>query len=127
MISFQSRHSQRLGATLALFAMLLIAMMPTIARAIAIATGDGAMFQTICTHGAAKLVLDPSMVDGDQSDVSNLDKCGYCTMHQSLPFVALSVVSALHLHYTYELPERFYSAAAKSYAWNSAQARAPPA
>jgi hypothetical protein len=114
---------------MAMFAMLLVALMPTISRATAAANGDAAMFQELCTSGRVKRVIDDAAANSPAHKlVQHLESCGYCIAFghdAALPPPLRAEVAPL-IAFVQEMPARFYSATPKRHAWSSVQARAPP-
>jgi hypothetical protein len=126
---FHRRQLQRVCAALALFAILLVALMPTIARAVAAAKGESLMIQELCSaQGGKRLVLNVELDDALHGSATHLEKCGYCALLTQQP-IASNPNAATYAPLpkaTQELPARFYNAAPKLHAWRTAQPRAPP-
>jgi Protein of unknown function (DUF2946) len=123
------RSAQRVTAIFAIFAMLFVALMPTVSRAVALINGDATMFQTLCASGSVKLV----MVDARASDpahqlAKHMESCGYCVAfgHDAALLPTPNSDDMPLMAYRHEMPARFYSAAPKLHAWSNSQARAPP-
>jgi Protein of unknown function (DUF2946) len=120
------RRHRRLTAWIALLAMLAIALVPTVSRAMAFATGSPSWAE-ICTPQGMKLV---AAVDGDEAPVqtgAHLDHCALCGLSSdgAAPLPALPVPLQLPVG-SAEVPRLFLQAAHTLHAWRSAQPRAPP-
>ncbi|MBL8324268.1 MAG: DUF2946 family protein [Rubrivivax sp.] len=129
-----------LGAWMALTAMLALAALPTVSRALAFADGD-LRWAEVCTASGMKLapvaVLgdvapstgDTTILPGDDGPAmgsSHLEHCSYCGFSGGaapLPAAAASVVTAPALHLP---PALFLQAPRTLFAWRGAQPRAPP-
>jgi hypothetical protein len=129
-----------LGAWLALAAMLALALLPTVSRALAFANGD-VRWAEVCTAGGMKLapVAAPGDIalsrgstsglhgdDGPALGSSHLEHCSYCGLSGGaapLPATAASVITAPAGHAP---PALFLQAPRTLFAWRSAQPRAPP-
>jgi Protein of unknown function (DUF2946) len=122
-------YIKRITALLAIFAMLLVALMPTVSRAAALINGDATMLQALCTGGSTKYVVSDSLSSDPTHQIAkHMESCGYCIAFGDDAALLLTTISHTNSLTTFqhEMPARFYSAASKLHAWNNAQARAPP-
>lgn len=135
------RFRKRLHAWLAIFAMLISALAPSMSRAMA--SGEQALLLDICSaSGVHQIVLtgaeaamyagpglsDAGNADGDPSDLS-LSACPYCFTHagsvalpgfEATPSMTIATGEDL-------LPPLFFSAPRTLFAWSPSRPRAPPA
>lgn len=121
-----ARLHRRLTAWIALLAMLAFALVPTVSRAMAFASGSS-NWAEICTPQGMKLV---AAVDGDQAPVqagASLDHCALCGLSTdgAAPLPAVPAALPLPLGSAH-VPQLFLLAAHTLFAWRSAQPRAPP-
>jgi hypothetical protein len=119
-------------AWLAIVAMLALAMLPTVSRAMA-AQGDGSSWAEICTaQGMKRVALDsqpgePAQPAVPESASGHLDHCPFCGLSAQAVHVPPAPppvldVSAAAGH----LPPLFLQAPRTLFAWCRAQPRAPP-
>lgn len=122
------RRHHRLIAWIALVAMLALALVPTISRAMAYANG-GSGWAEICTPQGMQWVS----ADGERSSTPpdgtppQVDHCHFCQLASvgaaplpaSAPTLALPLAGA-------EPPRLFLQAARTLHAWRTAQPRGPP-
>ncbi len=106
--------------------MLAFALVPTLSRAMALATGNSAWAE-ICTPQGMKLV---ATADGDEVPAqagTHLDHCALCGLSTdgAAPLPAAQAALLLPVGGA-EVPRLFLQAAHTLFAWRSAQARAPP-
>ena len=106
--------------------MLAFALVPTVSRAMAFATGSSSWAE-ICTPQGMKLV---AAVDGDEAPVqagAHLDHCALCGLSTdgAAPLPATPAPLQLPVG-SAEVPRLFLQAAHTLFAWRSAQPRAPP-
>jgi Protein of unknown function (DUF2946) len=128
--SFKPQHLRRI-CWLALSAMLALALLPAVSRAMAAATGQ-ASWAEVCTPlgvRAVALAEADSGVDNPPSGSAgaSLEHCPYCAssaLSLGMPPAALSVDRLLAQGA--ELPALFLQATHTLHAWRSAQPRAPP-
>lgn len=126
-----TKSMHRLAARIALFAVLLAALAPSISHAIASAKGVPNGWMEVCTVEGAKLV----QVDAGQPATPapaekslHFEHCPFCISHavaMGIPStnpIALPVVAG-----TPVVPVLFYQASHPLFAWTAAQPRAPPA
>jgi Protein of unknown function (DUF2946) len=124
------RLRRRFAAWLALVAMLLGALAPTLAQA-RLGGGDRADWLEICTTtGMAWVKADTGEVarptDGQPADSGSGMHCPWCTLHggaSGLPPVQAVAVAPAPLA---ELPPAFYLAPLTDTVWATARSRAPP-
>ena len=123
------RHLPSL-AWIALLAMLLLALLPTLSRAMAVAQGESAVWAEICTaQGMKRVALDSQTSDPAAPEAAggHLDHCPFCSLCAQavgMPPAPLVVrdVSATAEH----VPPLFLQAPRTLFAWRRAQPRAPP-
>jgi len=125
------RRRLRPFAFIALVAMMALALLPTISRALAFGSGDTSLAQ-ICTPKGMKTVVfdlagadEPSPVQDPAA--AHLVDCPYCTLgadHAPLPLAA-ATTSAMAAPAD-AVPRLFLHAPRTLFAWASAQPRAPP-
>lgn len=124
------RLRRRFAAWLAMVAMLLAALAPTIAQA-RIAGGDRADWLEICTTtGMVWVKVDADQpvqkADAQPAGADASPHCPWCTLHggaSGLPPVVAVPVLPLPLA---ELPPAFYRAPLTDTVWATARSRAPP-
>lgn len=128
---FLTRLHRRFTAWVALFALVLGALAPTVTQAM-VAGGDRADWLQVCSvSGMVWVKADTGEVRDHQPDssapVSDASQhCPWCTLHggaAGLPVVALHLDLPPRLS---DLPPAFYSAPLAATAWAPAQSRAPP-
>jgi hypothetical protein len=125
----RKRPTQRVIALLAMFAMLLVALMPTVSRAVTLINGDATMFQDLCSGSGVKRVMtDASLADPAHQLAKHLESCGYCVAFGNdvamLPIANTYATTLMAL--SHEMPARFCRATPKLHVWSNTQARAPP-
>lgn len=109
-----------------MLAVLAFALVPTVSRAMAFASGSSGWAE-ICTPQGMKQV---AAVDGDPAPVqagANLDHCALCGLSTDAAAPLSAVPLPLRLPVgSAEVPSLFLQAAHTLHAWRSAQPRAPP-
>ncbi|WP_168734212.1 DUF2946 domain-containing protein [Pseudothauera nasutitermitis] len=126
---FRNALQLRTGALIAIFAVLLGALAPTVSRALlADARGDSAWMEVCTPDGMMQVAVGAGGTDGPGDAAGSMDACAYCCPHAGsfalLPQVAqgwqLSAVTAdVHARSPSVVPR------AQS-AWAPLQPRAPP-
>ncbi|MBL8315367.1 MAG: DUF2946 domain-containing protein [Rubrivivax sp.] len=127
------RHLPSL-AWFALVAMLALAMLPTVSRAMASAQGDGGGWVEVCTaQGMVRMALEGTADDLPHGPASpgsasgHLDHCPYCSLSAHAVGLPPAPPPALGLSAgAGHLPPLFLLAPRTLFAWSSAQPRAPP-
>ncbi len=124
-----SPASRRLAAGLALFAMLLAALAPTLTHALAAANDQHVRWTAVCTADGARLVPVPTDADGVPVAPKShqADHCPYCAPHApdaAPPPAPASVAAAVFA--SDPVPVLFLLAPRPLFAWAAAQPRAPP-
>lgn len=122
-----SVHHRHITAWIAIVAMLALALMPTLSRAMAFADGSG-RWAEVCTPQGMKLVATADRGDEVPQATLQLDHCGFCSLATdgaaplppAVPVLALPVTRAA-------VPALFLHAPRTLHAWAHAQPRAPPA
>lgn len=124
---FWTRLHRNTATWLALIAVLAFALAPTVSRAMAYANGE-ATWAEVCTPLGMKLKAVADV--GEESPAAQagaLEHCGYCAFSAGaapLPTAAAQVWPAAAA--AGALPALFLQAPRTLFAWQSAQARAPP-
>lgn len=122
------KSTNKLTAWLAILAMLMLSLAPSISSALDNERDASGFWGEICTSVGSKFVrndqnADPAKPVGKHL---NLEHCAYCAMHadHALPPAPASAV-ALTLPVS-SAPKLFYLAPTPLFAWSAAQPRAPP-
>jgi len=119
----------KLTACIAIFAILLLSLAPSISSALN-RNNQAMKFGTeICTAQGSIIKLVQIANSKTDSDIgSHVQTCAYCTLHAAkhvtLSTFAVNVVAALQSE---TFPQLFYLAPNPLFAWLSSQPRAPPA
>lgn len=124
---FLSKIVRRLSLRLALCAILMNALLPTITHALR-ADGAGAWTE-ICTVLGAKWVSTNPTDSGAPAPatVLPLDDCPYCALQAGMPFLPPAPTTTLLASAPqFALPLLFLAASRTPHAWVAAQPRAPP-
>lgn len=125
-----TRTTHRFAAWLAMLAMLLGALAPTVAQAVVAAQGGPGWVQVCSASGMVWVQAD--VIDGDNV-VADVGKsmadasrhCPWCNLHGAVGLPPASVHTPLLAHGAEPLPEPFRSALPAP-PWPAAQSRAPP-
>ena len=122
------RASRVLTSWIAVVAILMAALAPSISHALS--AKNGASLIEVCTALGAKWV-QPDGSSKDQAPASGgvhpFEHCPYCSVHaNAVGIPAAPVVPALAISSSDLLPTAFLAAPHTLYAWVSAQPRAPP-
>ena len=125
-----TRTTHRLAAWLAMLAMLLGALAPTVAQAVVAAQGGPGWVQVCSASGMVWVQTDA--IDGDNA-VADVGKsmadasrhCPWCNLHGAVGLPPASVQTPLLAPGAEPLPEPFRSALPAP-PWPAAQSRAPP-
>ena len=122
------RASRVLTSWVALLAILMAALAPSISHALS--AKNSASLIEVCTALGAKWV-QPDGSSADQApasgDVHPFEHCPYCTLHaKDIAIPVAPVVPALAISSSDLLPTAFLAEPRTLYAWASAQPRAPP-
>lgn len=129
-----TRYTRLLTAWMALFAILLVALAPSISHAFAskIVSSSSAQTVEICTVSGVKQVSVPS--DGVLKPFSTVkhdqhfEDCPFCRIHGDTPGPAPAAVAVrLSTDASFPRPLLFYQALRLLFAWAPPQSRAPPA
>lgn len=119
-------------AWIAILVVLAMALVPTLARALAHSQGEGTQWVEVCTSQGMKLVAvtehDGPAAPGEAPPLSHLEHCPFCTLGQGwapLPVRAFEL-APLAVAGT-PVPERFLQAPRTAHAWRTACPRGPPA
>ena len=122
------RASRALTSWIAVLAILMAALAPSISHALG--AKNGASWIEVCTSVGAKWV-QPDGSSTDQApasgDVHPFEHCPYCSLHANaiaIPAAPVGLSPALSLSDL--LPTAFLAAPRTLYAWVTAQPRAPP-
>jgi hypothetical protein len=122
---------RRMTAWIAIFAILLAALAPSISQAVNVARGSSANWIEICTASGFKLAKISGTQDpGSQTpghDGTHFKRCPFCCPHAGSaglpPSVNLALPSA---DGALSLPSLFYQSPQPLFTWAAAQSRAPP-
>lgn len=120
-------HHRRLTAWIAIVAMLALALVPTISRAMAYASGGSAWAEVCTPQGMQRVFADGERMGTPPDGMPQIDPCHFCPLAaagaaplpMAAPALALPPAGA-------ELPSLFPQAARTLHAWRSAQPRGPP-
>lgn len=126
---FAAPRHRRLGAWIALVAMLAFALMPTLSRALAFSGSGNAAWAEICTpQGMKWLSSAPAAADpGAPPQALPLDPCSFCSLASAGAAPPPGVPQVLHLPLRSAAPPALFLHAPHAlHAWASAQPRAPP-
>lgn len=128
-MSFLRLH-RRISGWLALLAVLLGALAPTVSQAM-VASGDRAQWIEVCsvsgmTWVRADLADAATDVDGGSPASEISPHCPWCMLHGGVAGLPPAADQALPLARQTDLPAAFYQAAHTSTVWNTARSRAPP-
>ena len=124
-----NRYWNRVAARIALFAVLLATLAPTISHAVAAATGANDHWVQVCVGTGVKLVkLDSNGVPQTPAPTaSHLEHCPFCLNHIGAVGILPAAIPELPiLRATESFPTLFLVSHRPLFAWASAQARAPP-
>ncbi|WP_151638601.1 MULTISPECIES: DUF2946 domain-containing protein [Noviherbaspirillum] len=126
-----TRYTRLLTAWMALLAILLVALAPSISHAFAAKSPSSPKTVEICTASGVKQVSVPyegtlkpfSTVKHDQ----HFEDCPFCRIHSDTPGPVPATVSAiLNTVASFPRPFLFYQAPRPLFTWAPAQSRAPP-
>ena len=122
------RSSRVLTSWIAVLAILMAALAPSISHALS--AKNGASLIEVCTALGAKWVQPDGRSTGQapaSGDVHPFEHCPYCSLRaNAMAIPAAPVGSALAISSSDLLPTAFLAAPRTLYAWVSAQPRAPP-
>jgi len=126
-LMFLTRVARQLTLKIALFAMLMAALAPTISHAMR--SGGSDVWFEVCTAVGAKWVTaaKANLDDTAPGTPAMLDDCPYCILHghsAALPNAPVAVLAASALQFA--VPQLFLHATHTLHAWVTAQPRAPP-
>lgn len=117
-------------AWIALIAAIVLALVPTLSRALATQQGQAAWAE-VCTSSSLTVVT--ANVPGDAREVPggavvvHLDHCPFCILGANLPGLPTAPVELpMQASPTHAMPARLREAARMHHAWAHAPARAPP-
>jgi len=118
-------------AGLALVAMLALALLPTVSRAMAFATAGGSAWAEICTAQGMKRVAlmnsQPGVPAVPESAGGHLDHCPFCSLSaQALHLPPVPPPAREASAAAGQLPRLFQQTPAEPFAWRRGQPRAPP-
>lgn len=109
---------------LAIMAIAMAALAPSISQAVAVAENGKGLTMEVCTTSGQKMVMKINDSDQAQKEVKN-EHCPYCTLH-------VPTVITTQTHLTFEqsgknlYPQLFYQSPQPLFAWVSLPSRAPP-
>ena len=117
----------RSAAWLALVALLALALMPTIARALAFAHGDASWAEVCTTQGLRLTAVAQTGDEAPAAGRGHLDHCAFCALSAGAAPLPSTAAAVLPLSpQTVAPPPLFLHAPRTLFAWGSAQPRAPP-
>jgi len=117
---------RRLTAWIALMAMLLGTLAPTISHALA-RTGDGIWVQVCTPEGSRWVHVGDDAPSDPTAPLQPLEHCPYCSVHApALGMPPAPCTLALDAPPLAERPMAWWQAPTTAHAWSSAQPRAPP-
>lgn len=124
------RH--RLAAWLALWSVVLGALLPALSHAVVTPMADGQGWVEVCTVSGMAWVrqadAEPSSADRSApmpSDMAMSD-CGWCATHAPVPGVPVAAQASLLPVVAASVPPAFLHAPRPLFVWAAAQSRAPP-
>jgi hypothetical protein len=127
-IMFLTRVARQFTLRLALFAVLLGALMPTLSHALRVGGGN-ALIEVCSALGDKWIANDGATTPDDSTPASagGMEHCPYCVLQAHVPglppaFELTTVVTALQ----FAVPPLFLHAPLTLHAWTTAQPRAPP-
>ena len=127
---FHTRAHLLIATRIALFAMLMAAFAPTLARVMPVSADDGARWFELCTGSGVEWVMVDGDVDenvGREAHSGSSEHCPFCKLAAETPvlIVATSPVE-LSLQRAAPMPTAFLRAPRTLFAWTVASPRAPP-
>ena len=120
---------RRLAASLALLAMLLAALAPTLTHALAAANDQHLRWTAVCTADGARLVPVPTDADGvpQAPKPHQAGHCPFCSPHAPDAAPPPAPVSVVPVAFESDpVPVLLLLAPRPHFAWAAAQPRAPP-
>lgn len=124
------RSTRTLTAWIALFAILLGAVMPAMSHALSRLTGDETRWVEVCTLAGTKLVaVDESTGDskGGNADLFPAERCAFCATHGGMPALPTPDVAPFARETGIdEFPRLYYHSPRPLFAWVRSLPRAPP-
>ncbi|MGQ3002892.1 MAG: DUF2946 domain-containing protein [Hydrogenophaga sp.] len=126
------RTTHRFAAWLAMLAMLLGALAPTVAQAVVAAQGGPGWVQVCSASGMVWVQADA--IDGDNAAMADVGKsmadasrhCPWCNLHGAVGLPPASSMPTLVLAPRAEPPPEPFRSALPAPPWPAAQSRAPP-
>ena len=125
---FLRRHLQLL-TWIALVAILALAVLPSVSRALSFVRGDSS-FAEVCTPQGARLVALMEQEGSGQQPAAHglhLEHCPLCSLSFDAPLLPAVQVNSTLLFASAAPPALFLQAPRTLFAWHSVQARGPPA
>lgn len=120
-----TRRHRRLAAWVTLVALVLATLAPGVARALAFANADALALGAVCSADGA------GRDDGRTAPAGAVhqlfDHCPFCALHTDLAPPAPAAAEPATLALRHATPALFLRAHSPLFAWEPAQARAPPA
>ncbi len=121
------------SAWLALWAMLAMALLPTVSHALAFARGGASNWVEVCTPQGMRLMAvavadgaDGAPAPAPVQAAGHLEHCPLCALGGDLPPLPAAAPAALLPPHSAALPSLFLQAPYAQQAWRSAQPRGPP-
>ncbi len=122
-----TQASRQLTLRIALFAMLMAALMPTLSHALQ--AGGSKAWIEVCTVVGAKWVTPENSNPDEQAPASmaSMDHCPYCSTQGQLRALTLSLtLASASSALQFDVPRLFLLAPLTHHAWARALPRAPP-
>lgn len=120
------RHHLQLAGWIAVLAILLSALAPSLSQALA--AGTGSNWVEVCTaQGSKWMAAGEAGTEPAPASAHVLDHCPYCSLHApALGLPPVASMPPLLLQRAHEVPRAYLAARRTLHAWVSAQPRAPP-
>jgi len=121
--------TNRITAIIAIFAMLMLSLAPSISSALNTDRNAVRFFAEVCSSDAKKSYQQVDIGSSKTApDTGHHGKyCGYCTTHAGKYVMpAITPAGIAVVHQTQIVPELFYLAPTPLFAWSTSQPRAPP-
>ncbi|NMF87634.1 DUF2946 domain-containing protein [Aromatoleum petrolei] len=124
------RSTRTLTAWIALFAILLGAVMPAMSHALSRVTGDETRWVEVCTVAGTKLVaVNDSTGEGKggNADLFPAERCAFCATHGGIPALPTQDVVPFALATgSEEFPRLYFHSPRPLFGWITSPSRAPP-
>jgi hypothetical protein len=123
-----NRLTRRITAWIAMFAILLAALAPSVSHALATRDGKTSSWMEICSATGTKLVkADKASSPAPAKKFACPEHCPFCSFHGNAADLPISSDFTLPvLSASSARPALFYHSSRPLFVWASAQSRAPP-